>query len=216
MAELIIILDDPICSFDSNHIYAMYSIIQKNLSTAKQLFVLTHNADFFGLVKDWMKSRGIPQQSRAFYMVVRQLDANQEWHSNLIVLPRLLEKFKSDYVYTYHCLKSIDSNPAPALEEMCGVPNMVRRILEIYLGFRYPSSDKPAWHDKLDHLFDDELKCGEVQKFADDLSHVHYLHRAMQVPDYVQHCKRMIRDVLEAIKARDPGHIASLEAELNP
>lgn len=88
--------------------------------------------------------------------------------------------------------------------------------MEIYLGFRYPNSDKPAWHEKLDKLFDDEIKRGEVQKFADDLSHVHYLHRAMQVPDYVQHCKRIVKDVLDALKIKDPGHVAALDAELIP
>lgn len=70
LAELIVVVDDPICSFDSNHIFSVYSIIERNLSAAKQLIVLTHNADFFGLVKDWMKSR-----DRSFYMVNRLLEA---------------------------------------------------------------------------------------------------------------------------------------------
>ncbi len=207
LADLIIVIDDPICSFDSNHIFAVYSIVERSLSAAKQLIVLTHNADFFGLVKDWMKSR-----DKSFYMVNRLLDAGQEWYANLIPLPRLLEKFKSDYLYTYYCLKTIDDEPAPSLESMCGVPNMIRRLLETYLGFRYPEAG--PWHEKLGRFITSEITCGEVTKFTDEFSHSHYLRRAMEVPDYVSHCKRMVSEVLGALRTKDPDHTASLDAEL--
>lgn len=211
LAELIVVIDDPICSFDSNHIFAVYSMIERNLSAAKQLIVLTHNADFFGLVKDWMKSRNV-QQDKSFYMVNRLLDANQEWYSTMTPLPRLLEKFKSDYLYTYHCLKTINDDPSPTLESMCGVPNTIRRLLETYLGFRYPEAD--AWHKKLERVIASENTCTEIRKFTDEFSHSHYLRRAMEVPDYVSHCKRMVGEVLGALKEKDPDHIASLDAEL--
>jgi wobble nucleotide-excising tRNase len=207
LADLIIVIDDPVCSFDSNHIFAVYSIVERNLSAAKQLIVLTHNADFFGFVKDWMKSR-----DKSFYMVNRLLDAGQEWYSTITPLPRLLEKFRSDYLYTYHCLKVIDDAPSPSLESMCGVPNMIRRLLETYLGFRYPEA--AAWHEKLDRLMASEITAGEIRKFTDEFSHSQYLRRAMEVPDYVVHCKRMVAEVLGALRAKDPDHIASLDTEL--
>lgn len=207
LAEMVIVIDDPICSFDSNHIFAVYSIIERNLSAAKQLIVLTHNADFFGLVKDWMKSR-----DKSFYMVNRLLNTGQEWYSTVTPLPRLLDKFKSDYLYTYHCLKLIDDDPSPSLESMCGVPNTVRRLLETYLGFRYPEAG--AWHEKLERVIASETTCTEIRKFTDEFSHSHYLRRAMEVPDYVSHCKRMVAVVLGALRAKDADHIASLDAEL--
>lgn len=208
LSELVIVIDDPICSFDSNHIFAVYSIIERNLSAARQLIVLTHNADFFGLVKDWMKSR-----DKAFYMVNRLLSAGQEWYSTVTPLPRLLEKFKSDYLYTYYCLKAINDEPSPSLESMCGVPNTLRRLLETYLGFRYPEAG--AWHEKLDRLMASEITCGEIRKFTDEFSHSHYLRRAMEVPDYVVHCKRMVAEVLGALQTKDPEHVVSLDAELS-
>jgi hypothetical protein len=36
----------------------------------------------------------------------------------------------------------------------------------------------------------------------------------MEVPDYVSHCKRMVHEVLTGLRAKDPDHIASLDAEL--
>ena len=96
---------------------------------------------------------------------------------------------------------------------MCGVPNTLRRLLETYLGFRYPEAG--AWHEKLGRLITSEIKCGEIRKFTDEFSHSHYLRRAMEVPDYVVHCKRMVTEVLGALRAKDPDHIASLDAELS-
>lgn len=207
LTELIVVVDDPICSFDSNHIFAVYSIIERNLSAAKQLIILTHNADFFGLVKDWMKSR-----DKSFYMVNRLLNSTSEWYSTVVPLPRLLERFKSDYLYTYYCLKLIDDTPSPPLENMCGVPNAVRRLLETYLGFRYPEAG--AWHEKLERVVASANTCTEIRKFTDEFSHSHYLRRAMEAPDYVFHCKRMVAEVLGALRTKDPEHIASLDAEL--
>lgn len=212
LADLIVVLDDPICSFDSNHIFAAHSIVERDLSVAKQLIVLTHNADFFGLVKDWLKSRRIKPRDKSFYMVNRLMDANQEWYSALIPLPRLLDEFKSDYQYTYYCLKQINDEPSPSLESMCGVPNMIRRLLESYLGFHYPEAG--AWHEKLSRILPSEIQCGEVKKFANEYSHSQCPRRAMEVPDYISHCKRMVSIVLGALTAKDPEHVASLDAEI--
>lgn len=210
LADLIIAIDDPICSFDSNHIFAVYSIIERDLSAARQLFVLTHNSDFFGLVKDWMMK--LRRRDTSFYMVNRLLDAGLEWYADLIPLPRLLEKFKSDYLYSYHCLKTIDDDPSPSLESMCGIPNTIRRLLETYLGFRYPEAG--AWHEKLDRLITSEITRGEIRKFTDEFSHSQHLRRAMTVPDYVSHCKRLVGEVLGGLRTKDPDHIASLDTEL--
>jgi hypothetical protein len=124
-----------------------------------------------------------------------------------------LELLRQDYIYIYSCLKIIDAKPLPTLEEMCGVPNMIRRLLETYLGFRYPKTG--AGHTRLDKLFTSEFKCVEIRKFTDEFSHSHYLHRAMEVPDYVSHCKQMVGDVLGALRTKDADHVAFLEAELN-
>jgi len=206
LEETIVVLDDPVSSLDSNHIYAVHSIAENRLAKARQLFVLTHNSSFFGITKDWIK-----KLDGRFYMTQRTLDANREWHVSLVRLPKLLKKFKSDYQYTYYCLTVIDANPAPQFEHLCGVPNMVRRLLEAYLGFVYPESG--GWGDKLKKLIPCEETCGKIKKFADDNSHSHSLTQATEVPDYVAHCKEVIHDVLDALRNHNPPHVSSLEAE---
>ncbi|MFK5956402.1 MAG: AAA family ATPase [Planctomycetota bacterium] len=208
LEETIIVLDDPISSLDSNHIYAVHSITENRLGKARQLFVLTHNSSFFGITKDWMK-----KVDGRFYMTHRQLDASQEWFSSLVRLPKMLKKFKSDYQYTYYCLKVIHENPAPQFELLCGVPNMIRRLLEAYLGFVFPESG--GWGDKLRKIIPCEETCGKIKKFADENSHSHSLTQATEVPNYVAHCKEIIGDVLTALNTHNPSHIASLEAEFS-
>ncbi|MDP0492681.1 MAG: AAA family ATPase [Verrucomicrobiota bacterium JB023] len=206
LQETIIVVDDPISSLDSNHIYAVHSITENRLAKARQLFVLTHNSSFFGMTKDWMK-----KLNGRFFMTHRELDAAQEWFTSLVKLPKLLKKFKSDYQYTYYCLKLIDDDPAPQFENLCGVPNMIRRLLEAYLGFVFPEAG--GWGDKLPKVIPCEETCGKIKKFADENSHSHSLTQATEVPNYVSHCKEVINDVLSAIRTHNPNHVASLEAE---
>jgi wobble nucleotide-excising tRNase len=204
--EIIVVLDDPISSLDSNHIYAVHSITENRLAKARQLFILTHNSSFFGMTKDWMKKK-----NGRFYMTQRQLGTDQEWHSSLVRLPKLLKKFKSDYQYTYYCLKVINDDPAPQLEHLCGVPNMIRRVLEAYLGFVFPESG--GWADKLPMIIENEEICGKIKKFSDENSHSHSLAQATEVPDYIAHCKEIIQEVLTALNNHNPAHVSSLEAE---
>jgi len=206
LEETIVVLDDPVSSLDSNHIYAVHSITENRLAKARQLFVLTHNSNFFGITKDWIK-----KLDGRFYMTQRLLDVNREWYSSLMRLPTLLKKFKSDYQYTYYCLTVIDADPAPRFEHLCGVPNMVRRLLEAYLGFIFPESG--GWGDKLKKLIPCEETCGKIKKFADDNSHSHSLTQATEVPDYVAHCKEVIHEVLGALKTHNLQHVSSIEAE---
>ncbi|MFT5029808.1 MAG: wobble nucleotide-excising tRNase [Candidatus Binatia bacterium] len=149
LEDTIVVLDDPISSLDTNHIYSIHSIVERRLSKALQLFVLTHNAAFFGITKDWMGSRR-NRKKTSFCFLLRTSDAAGTWESKVTSLPTLLRKFKSDYQYTYYCLKLINDDPTPQLHHLCGVPNMVRRLLEAYLGFVFP--EQGGWGAKLPRI----------------------------------------------------------------
>lgn len=207
IGDAIVVIDDPVSSLDSNHIYAVHSITENRLARARQLFVFTHNSSFFGLTKYWMKGK-----NGRFYMTQRSLAEDGRSHSSLVCLPPLLKKFNSDYQYTYYCLKLIDANPLPDLEHLCGVPNMIRRLLEAYLGFMFPESG--SWTQKLPRIVSCDATCGKIKKFADEHSHFHSMAQVIEIPDYIAHCKEVIHEVLAAMTAYSPQHVASLEAEI--
>ena len=128
-------------------------------------------------------------------------------------LPKLLKKFKSDYQYTYYCLQVIDADPTPQFEHLCGVPNVICRILEAYLGFVFQESG--GWGNKLQKIIPSEEACGKIKKFADENSHSHSLTQATEIPDYVAHCKKVNREVMTALRNHNPAHVSSLEAEFS-
>jgi len=64
--EGIIIIDDPVSSFDSNFIYHCFTLIQKLLLESGQLFILTHNFSFFNLVKDWFLGKNSRKKDSFF------------------------------------------------------------------------------------------------------------------------------------------------------
>ncbi len=55
--DSIIVIDDPMSSFDSNNLFQAYSFLRSHCGKAKQLFVFTHNFTYFKLVRDWLIKR---------------------------------------------------------------------------------------------------------------------------------------------------------------
>ncbi|MDE1093317.1 AAA family ATPase, partial [Klebsiella pneumoniae] len=55
MENTIVVVDDPVSSFDSNHLFHAYSFLRSNCDKAKQLFVFTHNFTYFKLIRDWFE-----------------------------------------------------------------------------------------------------------------------------------------------------------------
>jgi len=206
ISDVILVIDDPISSLDSNHVFAVYGIIASKFIDSRQLFVLTHNSEFFSLMKDWIQSRDVKKQGRMYF--VNKSVTSSASSSALTSLPGMLRKYKSDYHYLYHSLKVMHDDPNPSVESLCGSPNMIRRLLEMYLGFRLPHIN--GWGDKIDIIIDDKAMQFELCKFTNEMSHAHSLERALMVPDYIAHSKKMIGLVIDGISKRDPEHIASL------
>jgi wobble nucleotide-excising tRNase len=95
IANTIVYIDDPISSLDSNHVYAVYALIQERLETSLQLLVSTHNSEFFNLLKSrWLKDTALRTESEAFY-VRRLADVNGSY-AQLESLPTQLRKFGSE------------------------------------------------------------------------------------------------------------------------
>lgn len=181
LADTIVFIDDPISSLDSNHIYAVYALIAERLDGCRQIFLSTHNGELFNLMKDeWFEARQryANNHNACAYYVRRELDGNTRWIAVLEDLPDLLRKYKSEYHFVFAQLHAFANAQGASLHEAYTAPNLLRKFLEAYLGFRKPSVSK--WSDKLDLLFATPEAQREIQKFADDASHLQGLSRALQ------------------------------------
>jgi wobble nucleotide-excising tRNase len=209
--QTIVFIDDPISSLDSNHIYAIYALITKRLDSCLQIFVSTHNGELYTLLKDkWFEagkqfSNSITASS---YYTRRFVDASQVWHSTLEDTPVLLRKYKSEYQFIFDQLHKFASSQAPSLHEAYTAPNLLRKFLEAYLGFKKPCTSQ--WSKKLDLLFDHDVEQIEIQKFSDDASHLQGLNRALQQPDFITNAQSMANKVIQALKAKDNPHYKSM------
>ena len=211
LADTTVFIDDPISSLDANHIYAVHALIVRRLDTCKQVFLSTHNSELFQLMKDaWFGSRQryANNAEACAYYLRRTLENSGVWSASFENLPDLLRRYRSEYQFVFAQLHCFANAPATSLHEAYTAPNLLRKFLEAYLGFRKPSI--PKWSDKLDLLFATGAELQEVQKFADDSSHLQGIGRALQQPDFIPSAQRCVSMVVQALKLRDPEHYNSL------
>lgn len=211
IGETVVFVDDPICSLDSNHLYAVYALIVEKLSLARQLFVSTHSSELFSLLKKaWRDDKPFKGQNSLYYL---SRDRSTKSSSQIEALPRLLAEYNSEYEFTFaQLLRLRDST----LDETVAytVPNLLRKFLESYLGFRKPHVR--AWSSKLDCLITDPAMRRRVQKFADDASHLQRPGRAMELPSYVPEAQACVAAVLDGLRELDPVHYESLVKAVEP
>lgn len=210
-SDTIVFVDDPVSSLDSNHIYAVYALIGERLETSRQLFVSTHNAELFNLLKGkWLDERkgGRNKVDTRAYYVWRSVSSAGETIAELGDLPPLLRQFKSEYEFVFSQLHAFAKAQKPSIHEAFTAPNLLRKFLEAYLGFRKPNVR--SWSKKLDLLVDSPEQALEVQKFADDASHLQSLGRSLQHPDFVPNAQRCVKIVLDALERKDRDHYESL------
>jgi len=155
LIETTVFIDDPISSLDSNHIAHIYSLINSfffrkgenpdNLEQVtecfKQLFISTHNFDFFSFLKDSSQiNKKIPQKnpiSWCEYYFIKRLGID---NSVILPLPKSLER-KSEYIYLFDILFKFHEDGCPMDEEYAIlIPNALRRFFEMYTLIKIPDS----------------------------------------------------------------------------
>lgn len=140
--DTIVVVDDPVSSFDSNHLFHAYSFLRTQCTDAKQLFVLTHNFTYFKLVRDWFtgtnrnrKTKGKPENC-FFY----RLDAppGSPRHSLLVDADDSLKNYGSEYHYIFKKLYEYKAHTTLNRDEAFLTANLARKLVESFFTFKYP------------------------------------------------------------------------------
>jgi len=71
ISKAIIFIDDPISSLDSNHLYNTFAVINAKLDDCNQLFISTHNLEFFNLIKEWFTKISGNKNKCRYYLIER-------------------------------------------------------------------------------------------------------------------------------------------------
>lgn len=207
LEDQIVFIDDPICSLDANHIYDVAYLLMTRLMPCRQLFISTHNSEFFNTIKQEWAERGKFKREHAAFLIHRESDGV----SQLLGLPTHLAKFRSDYHHVFYCLRQFQASTSPDVDAYLGCPNLLRRFLEMYLGFRKPTAK--GYLTKLDILFDDEVVRAAVARYVDEGSHSASTLRLLEYSDFPALSRGMVDRVMHELQRVDPSHYAVLVEE---
>ncbi|WXL26890.1 AAA family ATPase [Ectopseudomonas mendocina] len=173
--DTIVVVDDPISSFDSNHLFHAYSFMKVNCEKAKQLFVLTHNFTFFKLVRDWIsrKNKRDNQNIANFYVVKANNGVPRT--STYTNAEPALTLYNSEYHYIFSRLNSLKNQQTLETDDHFLAANLSRKLLESFLSFKFPKN-----RGNFANLFNTAVSASQnpedegkekIRKFINEYSH---------------------------------------------
>lgn len=131
-SETIVVLDDPISSFDSNYYYYALAYLRTSLNNIGQLFIFTHKFSFY---KDLLLVFKDDKPHR--YMLERDrmgVKLNNE--------SRFFQNYYDEYLFLFQKVISYAVKASPSYDDSLTVANLARKVLESYLTFKVPTHDK--------------------------------------------------------------------------
>lgn len=213
--KLIIYIDDPISSLDSNHIFFMFSLIENVIAKPKkycQLFISTHNMEFLKYVK---KLTGVKNNSKTVghFMIERRNQSS----SFLISAPLYMKNYITEFNYLfdqiYQC--SLGDREFNNNNIQYGFGNNMRKFLEAYTFYRYPTQNMSFDQRLLKYFENDGVTYTLVSRIINEYSHMEdQFDRGMQPIDMDEIIK--VSDaVITRIRTTDPDQFDALLDSVN-
>ncbi|EMC8460721.1 AAA family ATPase [Vibrio alginolyticus] len=217
--DTIVVIDDPVSSFDSNHLFHSYSFLKKHCEQSKQLFVMTHNFSYFKLVRDWMlkknKMRRQPPVIKAkAYTIESKCEGVRQ--SKLVNAGGSLTDYNSEYHYLFFKLYSLKDKAELNLDEVYLCANLSRKLLESFLCFKFPkkrSDFRQLVDDGVRHY--PAIKPEDVEKvyrFINKYSHNQEIELEDNADNLLGESPAILNIILEMIKTIDEAHYTEMEA----
>ncbi len=216
--DTIVVIDDPISSFDSNHIFHANFFIKNECKNAQQLFVLTHNFHLFTLQKEWMKNEKVKNEKNksidlhCLYLIKPEINEDIR-NGNIENADRILSDFDSEYHLLFSSVKQFCDNPKTDYITVHSIANICRQLLESFMTFKFGRK-------KLEKCFDeisDFENLSKVRKFVN-----HYSHKADNGSSMIgfndnvfAEADKIVPDVLKLIEHIDKVHYDSMISRLN-
>jgi wobble nucleotide-excising tRNase len=216
--ELIIWIDDPVSSLDSNHVFFLFSLIENiitkpykledgsNAFKYKQLFISTHNLDFL----KYLKRLYHPKNDTEYFLV-----EGSKKNSRLIIMPGYLKDYITEFNYLFHQIYKCSIVETVETEHDCfyNFGNNLRKFLEAYLFYKYPN--KKQMKEKLYAFFgDDKVSFDLTNRLDNELSHLEYIFDRSMQPIDIPEIPKLAKYVLEKIKEKDKDQFNALMESL--
>lgn len=207
LENTVVYLDDPISSLDSNHLYNTFSIIKRLLKGCKQLFISTHNYEFFKILRDDSFFQEIKNKKKKSSLY--QIKITRTSSATLVNLPQILKKYNSEYHYLFAMIYSFAESGDEESELFYSLPNMLRKLLEIFTSFKVPQTSI-SLNERLDIVEPDGIKSGRIYKFVNHMSHSDSMSFTYEYPTSNE-CKDIINLTMKMIEKCDPQHFEGMK-----
>ena len=208
VSDGIIVVDDPVSSFNSNSLYQAFSFLKNAVKDGHQVFLFTHSFDFLRLLINWRKNR-----SGVEYYMIKNRFPDGERSAYIDKMDKELYEYESEYHYLFKLLKQVRDNPDDSIERAYPVPNIARKMWETFLMFSVPNSK--SFYLKMDELKSDgydEQKLDAIYKFTNDQSHIT---GSGFNPALVPETKKVVKELFEMMEAISPNHFKILDNATN-
>ena len=222
--ESIIVLDDPVSSFDSNHLFQAYSFLHSHCKEAKQLFIFTHNFTYFKLIRDWFsgnnKNRRRERKDEIAHFFTIETSTSNPRYAQLVNIDKTLIEYNSEYHYLFKKLLQHREKNTLNIEEAFLIANLSRRLLESFFNFKYPKH-----RPNLKRLLEDGLQRCEIttedtkEKIYNSInkySHSDRIETDTDSPETLMgESRNVIGDILKWIKEVDENHYKEMVEVIN-
>ena len=174
----IVVIDDPVSSFDSNHLFNSYSFLKSECEHAQQLFILTHNFIFFRLIRDWLsrKNKRKKREDGSFEETIKsqffsiEVIPAETRTAELRNAHQTLLDYNSEYHFLFSQLNKYQSRETLSLNEAFIVANLARKLLESFLSFKFPKH-RNDFHALIETAVSDKVMREKVYRFINKYSH---------------------------------------------
>lgn len=198
--DLIVVIDDPISSLDTKAMNYACALIRSRLAEAAQVFVLTHNQHCMNeFKKAWRNlSKADPPKATLLFMDVKVPFATGLRTATVIEMPGQLRGYDSEYHFLCHKILQFEEAGEAYSEYWFMMPNVIRRVLEIFLAFREPGSHSilqklDAMAKKLPNF--DKVRITALERLTQVESH------SDNLEDLIAHSSMTIEETREASAA---------------
>jgi wobble nucleotide-excising tRNase len=226
LKDCIIFIDDPISSLDSNHIFQINSLLKDfffnhisdpNQPTQKmwklkcrQLFISTHNFEFFNLLKDLPKKDGLTNRKETKKRESRYFISRNQNGASIEKLPIIYNDYQSEYQYLFSEIAKFNQNSRQNISpELFLMPNILRRFVEMYTLTKYPSTDEVD--TRADKIFGVE-KSKRILKPLHYFSHFNNIDRIGKQSEFITDIGSACKELLQHIKKKDKLHFEALQS----
>lgn len=213
--RMVIYIDDPISSLDSNNVFFMFGLIEGVITKNKkygQLFLSTHNLDFLKYIKRLTVPRykSTPEskdKEDVAYFIIERVSND---HAILTLMPHYLTNYVTEFNYLFKQIYTCSNNHNITEHEIYNFGNNLRKFLESYLFFKYPSH-RINNEQRLKQLFNnDTSKIAAINRITNEYSHLeNQFDRAVEPID-CNEINSVAILILEQLKLKDEQQYNSL------